>query len=142
MSVGAVVTHGEGIRSSRVQHQGIRRTATIIAAQNHYHSSRGGGYYTADITVTFSPPVQGQTITVVRFPGRFDAFPGQTQTILIDPKNAGYAEIPGSPSTQSWTWILLLVFAVLFGVLDALLIREFLKLRRHRRSVTTMAPSV
>ena len=142
MVVGAIVTHGEAARSSRVQHHGIPRTATIIAAQNHYHSSRGGGYYTADITVTFSPPIERQTITVVRFPGRFNAYPGQTQAILIDPKNAGCAEIPGSPSTQSWTWILLVVFAVVFGVLDVLLIRAFLKLRRHQRSMKTMAAAV
>ena len=142
MVAGAVITHGEGARSSRVQHHGIPRTATIIATHNHYHSSRGGGYYTADLTATFTPPVQGQTITVVRFPGRFNAYPGQTQQILIDPKNAGYAEIPGSPSTQSWTWIVLVVFAVLFGVLDALLIRSFLKLRRHQREMQTRAATL
>ncbi len=134
--VGAVVTHGEADRSARVQHHGIPRLAVVVAAQNHYHSTKGGGYYTADIRVIFSPPVQGQSTTVVRFPGRSNARPGEFQQILIDPRNTGYAELPGSPSTEGSSWIVLVVLAVLTGLLTAIVIRASVQMWRHHRNMT------
>lgn len=135
-AVGAVVMHSDADRSARVQHHGIPRVASVQSFRNNYHSSRGGGYYTADIYVSFTPPVEGTTTTVVHYPGHVDPPVGADYRVLVDPTDPGYAELPGSPSTKSWTWILLVVFAVLFAGLDLLVGRAYYRLWQHRRSAT------
>lgn len=132
--VGAVVTHADGERSSRVQQDGIRRAAAVLQVSNHWHSSRYGGYYTADVTMSLMPPIGGVLETVVHYPGAVHAQPGTEYQVLVDPRQPGYAEFPGAPSTRSSAWIVELVFAVVFGLLDGLLAWYLVRLRRRRKS--------
>lgn len=134
MAIGAGFTHAHAERSSEVQHHGIPRIATVTGVENHFHSSRGGGFYTADIFVSLSQPVDGRTGTTVHYPGRVQEPTGSSISVLIDPADLGYAELPGSPATQNLSWIILLVVAVLFLVLDAFVAWMFVRFRRHRRS--------
>ncbi len=140
MLVGTFVIHSEATRSDRVQHHGVLRAGTVTSVHNTYHSSRGGGYYTASVHVSFTPPFDGRDTTVVHYPGRFDAGDGSPYPVLLDPSNPGYAEIPGYPATRSWSWIVTLVFAVLIGVLDFFVGRSLYRMRRHRRA--TPLPAV
>jgi hypothetical protein len=135
MLVGTVVTHSEAVRSARVQHHGVARLATVLSVHDSYHSSRGGGYWTATVDAAFVPPDEGVSNTVVHYPGWMSSQPGSRYTVLLDPTDPGYAEFPGSPATKSWSWVLLLVFALVFGVIDGLLVRTHLRLWRHRRGV-------
>jgi hypothetical protein len=141
LAVGAVFVHSDGRRSALVQHHGIPRVATVAGVQNHYHSSRGGGYYTADIYVSFAPPYRGRTQTFVHYPGRVQAPAGTQMQVLIDPTDPAYAELPGSPATKTWAWILMAIFAVLFAGLDLFVGWVFLRLWRHGRSFARMGSS-
>lgn len=135
-AVGAVVTHSDADRSARVQQHGIPRVASVQSFTNNYHSSRGGGYYTAEMYVSFTQPVEGRTTTVVHYPGHVDPPLGANYSVLVDPTDPSYAELPGSPSTKSWSWMLLVVFAVLFAGLDVLVGRAYYRLWQHRRLAT------
>lgn len=132
--VGAVRSHSAADRSALVQHHGIAREATLLTVKNSYHSSRSGGYYTADLDMSFEPALGGQTITVVHYPGQVHALPGSRFQILVDPADPGYAELPGAPATKSYMWIVLLAFAALLGLVDAIFVRAFIRLRRDRRA--------
>lgn len=132
-----LATHSEADRSALVQHHGIPVVATVAAVKNTYHSSRSGGYYTADVRMSLSAAVAGRSETVVHYPGRVEAVTGSQLRILMDPRDPGYAEVPGTPATKSWSWVVLIVFAVLFGALDLLFATTWVRLRRHRRSIGT-----
>lgn len=132
-AVGSVVTHANADRSNRVQHHGVLRAAEVVSVHNHWHSSRGGGYYTADVSASFQPPLDGRTATVVHYPGHVGASEGTVYRVLVDPSHPGYAEFPGAPATRSSTWIVMLVFAVLFALVDVFFGRLAYRLLRHRR---------
>jgi hypothetical protein len=102
---------------------------------NHAHRERGSTWYTADIEVALSPPVLGRSSTVVRYPGQYEALAGMPLSVLVDPHDPGYAELPGSPDTKDSDWIVLAVFATITGVFVALLGLHAFRLLIHRRRV-------
>lgn len=138
-AVGTVVTHANANRSNRVQHHGALRAAEVVSVRNVWHSSRGGGYYTADVAADFQPPLDGRTATVVHYPGHVGASQGSVYRVLVDPSNPAYAEFPGAPATRSSAWIVMLVFTVLFAVVDVFLGRLAYRLLRHRRMASLPA---
>ena len=133
--IGVFVDHSDAVRSSRVQYHGLARVATVESEHNIFHSTRYGGYYTADVSASFQPPIDGQVTTVVHYPGRVSDPTGTRYSILVDPSDPGYAEIPGSPSTKGSSWILLLVFALLVGAFDIAWGRKSYQLWQHRRAM-------
>lgn len=135
MVVGTFVVHSEAVRSSRVQHHGVARVATVLSVHNIWHSTRGGGYYTADVSASFLPPLAGRTTTTVHSPGRVNAPAGVRYSVLLDPSDPGYAEFPGSPATKSASWIVLLVFACVFAAFDFFWGRSVYRHWQHRRSM-------
>jgi hypothetical protein len=98
--------------SGFVQAHGVRRTAVILNVQNQEHHSTtttGSGSsrhtttstsWTALVQVSLAAPVGGQARTTVRVPGYESASPGDRLTVLVDPNDPSYAELPGSPSTS------------------------------------------
>ncbi len=132
--VGVFVVHGEASRSARVQHHGIAASATVTKVSVTKHQGRSSTWYTSDVDVSLSSPVEGRSATVVRYPGRATLLAGMTVPVFIDPHDAGYAEFPGSPDTKSSAWIVMIVFAALVAVLLALLIRQLARFLRHRRT--------
>ena len=100
-------------RSSFVQAHGIRREAVILNVDNIAHTSTsttGSGSsrhtvtsitYTAEVLASLADPVGGQARTTVHVPRYETDGPGDTLTVLVDPSDPGYAELPGSPSTPA-----------------------------------------
>jgi hypothetical protein len=98
-------------RSSFVQAHGMRREAVILNVDNIAHTSTttngSSGHtvtsttYTAEVLARLADPVGGQTRTTVHVPHYETADPGNTVTVLVDPDEPGYAELPGSPSTPA-----------------------------------------
>ena len=134
--VGTFVTHAEALRSGRVQHHGVARVATVLSVHNTWHSTRGGGYYTAQVSASFVPPDGDRTTTVVHYPGHVTASVGTRYSVLLDPTDPGYAEFPGSAATRSSSWIVMLLFAVFFGLFDVFWIRGLYRQCQHRRGAT------
>ena len=100
----------QAAKSSYVQDHGVQRTAVILSVNNiestdtewvgtgssrHQETTTS---WTAEVVVRLAAPVGGQTQTTVHVPNRESDGPGTTLTVLVDPKEPGYAELPGSPS--------------------------------------------
>jgi hypothetical protein len=121
------------VRSSYVQHHGIRANATVESVVNTQHCSRGGCNYTSAIFVTLSPPIDGAQTTVVHSPDFSNLFFGLQVPVLVDPQEPSYAELPGSMFEYRWSWILLLLLGVLFAWLAIVEGRVLRRLLTHRR---------
>ena len=78
-------------------------------------------------------PFQGNSTTVVHYPAFSDLDPGQVVHVLVDPRQPGYAELPGSPDTKTSQWVGLIFGCLLFGALALWSAWELLKLLRRRR---------
>lgn len=115
MAIGAIVNVSNAQRSSFTQDHGVRVAASVVAVDNtSVCSARGGCSYTASIAVRLSSPVRGVTATTVSYPDRSDLASGDSVTVLVDPQQPGYAELPGHPNTTAVQWALGFVLAVLF----------------------------
>jgi hypothetical protein len=141
-TAGAVVELHEAQRSSFVQHHGISAHATVVYVDNDEHCSRSGCDWTSAITVVMTPPVDGESETVVHYPDFSDLEAGDRVAVLIDPRQPNYAELPGRKLISSGTWIAFVVFAALFALL-ALgdLLALFRQLAHRRRFVAGSPPA-
>jgi len=100
----------QAARSSFVQAHGVRREAVIVTVHNIARTSTTTGSsghtvtsttYTAEVLARLADPVGGQARTTVHVPRYETGGPGDTVTVLVDPDDPGYAELPGSPSTPA-----------------------------------------
>jgi hypothetical protein len=122
-------TRSEAALSSFVQAHGVRREAVILNVQNEEHHSTtttGSGSsrhtttstsWTALVQVSLADPVGGQTRTTVHVPGYESASPGDSLTVLVNPNDPTYAELPGSPSTSPLLPTIFLVVGSVMAVL-------------------------
>jgi hypothetical protein len=129
----AVAVYLEGARSSYVQHHGARVAAIVGSVANTQHCGRGGCYYTAAISVLMSREIKGRITTVVHYPGFSGLSAGELVTVLVDPRQPSYAELPGATFAGKWTWLFPAVAAVVFGWLTVLQGRELRRVLAHRR---------
>lgn len=143
MAVGAVINISNAQRSSYTQAHGVRTAGTVVSAVNtSVCSARGGCSYTASIVVLLSSPVRGTTTTTVSYPDRTQLARGDAVTVLVDPQQLGYAELPGHPNTTAAQWALGFALAVVFALLaawDARSLRRALALRRRLRAQESAA---
>lgn len=124
-------------RSKETQDHGISENAFVTQVISIWNSTRYGGYYTYNLAVHLSTPVHGHTTAVVHTnyqspPASVD----QTITVLVDPDDPGYAELPGAPAGSGWGAFVPLVVAVVFVLLLVLSAR-----RRHRLKAAMPVPS-
>lgn len=103
-------------QSSYTQANGVRENATITVVDND-EDCHGGCTYSATVYVTLPTPVKGQTDTVVNVPEKVNQTDGQQISVLVDPQNPGYAELPGHPdaSGTATIWVSVIAAAVLAG---------------------------
>jgi hypothetical protein len=134
-------------RSSFVQAHGVRREALILSVDNIARTSTtttGSGSsrhtvtsttYTAEVLVKLADPVGGQARTTVHVPRYETGGPGDALTVLVDPGNPGYAELPGSPSIPAVLPTIFLAvgafLAVIFATGSALIARSWYRSSRH-----------
>lgn len=131
-TIGAISDYVQAQRSSYVQTHGVSDVAAVTAVHNDEHCSRGGCSYTAAIDVTLAAPVQGVSRTTVHFDGYSDLQAGEPLTVVVDPQQPGYAELPGSPFKRTYSWIIYALVAMFMGGLAAIEIRYYGHLRAHR----------
>ena len=144
----SVALRSPAARSSFVQAHGIRREAVILNVDNIAHTSTsttGSGSsrhtvtsitYTAEVLASLADPVGGQARTTVRVPRYETDGPGDTLTVLVDPRDPGYAELPGSPSIPAVLPAIFLVVGAVLAVVaitGSALIARFWH-RSHRRA--------
>jgi hypothetical protein len=139
--IGTLIAISQASRSTYVQNHGIRTLGTVTFVNDVQHCNSNGTscYYTAQISVTLHPPVDGASSTTVNAPFSSSLNAGDTVTVLVDPHDLGYAELPGSPYVTTTQWIVLGAVAVLLIVLALLSAIGLISVLRHRRSVRAVA---
>jgi hypothetical protein len=114
-AIAAVSSYNNAQRSAFVQHHGTSVTATVISVNNQEYCGRRYCHWTAMIPVTLSRPVDGVGTTTVHFPEQSSLRSGEQTMVLVDPKEPGYAELPGYPFRKAWGWIFLALIALAAG---------------------------
>jgi hypothetical protein len=106
-----------------------------------HHSSRTSSYNTYEYDVALSNPVNGRDTTRVHDPSqnRRDFFTGEPITVLVDPKQPSYAEIPGMPAISSKWWISIVTIGGVFVLVGGFVAWEQKRHRRHRKTVHAAA---
>ncbi|MDQ6779504.1 MAG: hypothetical protein M3071_25490 [Actinomycetota bacterium] len=138
-AVGAISDHAQADRSSYVQHHGTPAVATVDSVTNTQHCSRSHCSYTAAVALTLPKPVDGTETTVAHYSGFATLSSGENVRVLVDPKQPGYAEFPGSPFKGAAAWIAMLIIAVVFAAIaitDGLALRRMLGHRREHAATT------
>lgn len=133
----AVFGHAQAVQSSYVQAHGVRDNATVVSVNNSASKDDDGTTtYTAEVTVHLQQPVNGTFNSLVWVPGEDNSRPGEVIAVLVDPRQPGYSELPGSPYVGSSSgWIVAVGFSVLFLVVGVWVTREAVRLSRQRRAI-------
>ena len=99
----AIGAHAAASKSSYTQSNGTQDSATVDNVSNYSSTGRGGTTYWASIAATLGRPVDGQWTTVVNIPNNVNYHTGQAISILVDPADPSYSELPGQPDATDST---------------------------------------
>jgi hypothetical protein len=126
--------HSEAQRSAYTQAHGVSETATADDVQIFTTHNKSGTTYTYQIDVTIAHPSVGDGSTTVYGQGATSVQQGDTLTVLVDPQQPSYAEIPGAPYTTTSKWVGSMVITIVFGIVAIFMSRAaVLMVLRHRR---------
>ena len=131
--VTAIVDHSAATRSAYTQAHGVRATALVLVVGERKQCGAGteACEYTALILAELSPPVNGSKGTFIHYPGYSKLDRGQHVTVLVDPRDPRYSEIPGARFEPASRWIVWAMLAAVFILLSAYQLRAVLRLRRR-----------
>jgi hypothetical protein len=131
--------HAKAVRSVFTQHHGVSRTGTVESVRDIEHYSRAGSWHSYKYGVRLSAPVGAQIDTVVDDPtkGTQQFSSGNSISVLVDPHQLGYAEIPGQPSVSPFWFVAPLVTGAVFIGFIAFTSYERTRHRRRRSSAPT-----
>jgi DivIVA domain-containing protein len=128
--VGVVTFHADYERSNYTQASGIPVSATVIS-----ENVGTGKAAETHVTVRLDPPVGGRDVSVVNIAGADIYKPGDRISILVDPRDPSYSELPGMPDDTALEAlvacaivILVMILCVVGGLVTTL--RRLLKRRR------------
>jgi DivIVA domain-containing protein len=128
--VGVVTFHADYERSNYTQASGIPVSATVIS-----ENVGTGKAAETHVTVRLDPPVGGRDVSVVNIAGADIYKPGDRISILVDPRDPSYSELPGMPDDTALEAlvacaivILVMILCVVGGLVATL--RKRLKRRR------------
>jgi hypothetical protein len=126
--------HTYADRSAYTQAHGVTESAIADNVQNIAHHSKNSTTYTNQIAITVQHPSIGNGNATVYGQGTTSVQSGDTITVLVDPRQPGYAEIPGSPYYTASGWIIGLIVTIILAAITAYLFRLAIVMGlRHRR---------
>jgi hypothetical protein len=131
--VGAILVHGQGERSDETQSHGIAVNATVDNVDNSESCGKSSCSWTAAVTVTLPRAVDGVQTSVIHIPRESYLDDEEQVSILVDPKQPSYSEIPGLKFTSSGEWIVFVGLVALFLWLAFVEGRQLRRLLGHRR---------
>jgi hypothetical protein len=147
--IGAVVTlaavafqlHAQAALSSYTQQHGLARRATVEGVHPVSHDTSHDSWTTYDYDVALAVPAGPASRTIAHDPTRdFQRFSqGDKISVLVDPRQPGYAELPGKPVESSWWFTVPLTLAAVFLAPVALIAIEEVRHRRRRPADTLPA---
>lgn len=130
--VASVSEYGDEARSAYTQAHGVRRAAQVLSAD----TAMAGKTPTSTGIVLLSEPFDGHGTTTVHVRS-VPLYPGAAVTVLVDPQDPGYAELPGVPYTSNgwWVFLLLLGLALILIVPVGVGVEYLGTLRSRRRAI-------
>lgn len=132
---GTVQSFGAWRLTSYVQAHGQLASATVVTVRNIKHSSRSRTWYTAVISARLRRPVHGVTATTVYDPDGASLLRGDPLTVLVDPQQPGYSELPGEPYSSMADWLIGIVFCLIVLLITVVYWHEAtVRFREHRRA--------
>jgi hypothetical protein len=139
----SISQHSKSARSSETQHHGLSRTGTVVSVHSVHHTTRYDSWDTYNYDVALSAPVDATTHTVVHDPTKNDTdfSTGDTLTALVNPKDPGYAELPGRPAESSAWFVGPLLIGGPFVLVGILLGYEEVRHRRRRTAAGAGTPA-
>jgi DivIVA domain-containing protein len=129
--VGFAAFHADYERSNNTQASGIPDSATVTSV-----SVGTGKAAETKLTVRLGTPVGGQDVSVVNIAGGHSYQPGERVSILVDPQDPSYSELPGLPDDTALESLVAtaIVILLLTPAAVATLIGAFRALRKRRRA--------
>lgn len=134
--VGTFAAHAGASKSSYTQRNGVADTATVAAVNIHQNQGRYSTTYWATVDATLRTPVGGQATTVVYIPSNVTYLSGQQISVLVDPADPGYSELPGDPYTSGGTVAAFVGVAVVTLALGVSSIVASFRMRARFRRLT------
>ena len=138
----AISSHAADARSDDVQHHGIRTSGTVRLVKSNQicnpdpRSVNLPCLSSANVRVALTSPKDGVGTTTVHESGASDLRAGDRISVLLDPRQPDYAELPGRPYRGPDGWLAVAFIAAFFLVLACLegrsLARVLTLRSRHR----------
>ena len=142
LTVVAFQLHSQAALSSYTQRHGLARSATVEAVRPVNHGTSHDSWTTYDYDVALAVPAGPASRTVAHDPARdFQRFSQDAKiSVLVDPRQPGYAELPGIPVESSWWFAVPLTLTVIFLAPAVLITVEEIRHRRRRSAGTPPPP--
>jgi hypothetical protein len=101
------VQRSDADRSAYVQRFGVAESATVVGVWNSGYQPRAWSWNdeSAMIRVELVTPVAGDIWSTAYYPATSALADGEAVRVLVDPRDPGYAELPGSPYATRAPWI-------------------------------------
>lgn len=126
----AIVVHADGAYSAFVQRDGLPDSGNV----QQVNSIQVKSGWKTEITVALARPVGSVMTTVTHSPDKTSLHAGQTVSMLLDPHNPAYSELPGEPTTKPHEWLFPAAIACLpAAAVLATAGRLVVELRRSRK---------
>jgi hypothetical protein len=137
--------HAQAAKSSYTQSSGVSESATVVNVDNNQNTNCGSHgacttTYSAQVAVSLQTPVSGQDTATVNVPANVSYTTGQQISVLVDPKDPGYAELPGQPYATQGSTVALIIGAVVVFVLGMLAVVRAVRMRLHGQAWQAMRP--
>jgi hypothetical protein len=142
LTVIAFQLHSQAALSSYTQQHGLARHAIVEDVHPVNHGTSHDTWTTYDYDVTLAVPAGPAARTVAHDPTRdFQRFSqGDRISVLVDPRQPGYAELPGIPVESSWWFTIPSALAAIFLLPVVLITIEEIRHRRRRSAGALPAP--
>jgi hypothetical protein len=134
-------THAAADKSSYTQSNGISVNAMVTNVDNEQSCGRSSCTYYAYVNVLLSQPVDGRASATVNIPQNVSYSSGQTIGVLVDPKDPGYAELPGSPYSTNSSTVGMGIGAAIFLIIGAFGVFRGVRMRLRKHVWHSLRPA-
>jgi hypothetical protein len=144
-AVVAFGAHSAASKSSYTQSNGVQDVATVDSVSNYQSTGRSSTSYWATVAATLQTPVDGHRATEVNIPNNVNYQAGRVISVVVDPADPGYSEMPGSPDATDGTTAGAAIGAVVFVIAGiGTIVSSFrmrARLRAHRMQAASTMPA-
>ncbi|MGH3164509.1 MAG: hypothetical protein ACRDN0_01275 [Trebonia sp.] len=134
-------SHAQADKSGYTQSNGVADNAMVTNVDNEKSCGRSSCTYYAYVTVTLSQPIDGAATATVNIPQNVSYNSGQVISVLVDPKDPGYAELPGRPYATNSSTVGMAIGAAIFLLIGAFTVFRGIRMRQRRHVWHSLRPA-